>query len=307
MVVQFHPPFPLEQFPFAFNVSWSMVILGGDEQLHGIVSGFTKPLKLKVKDPVVFFVQAVFGTAIFTCTVWPGVMVPLAGVMKYIPDAPLVDTDQSRVPGFFWPVFNTVVQTQTWPSLPPSQSLFTLKLPGLTFTLQFCSTPVQLHGTSILFSGPVKVKAPEFWQSALGIEIETRIPLWPGDSVPPGGSNFTPDNPVFADQSRLPRESVVSWSVIVQFQPISVGVQLLVSFAERLFGMGVNIRCCEQYQVTSALLFSPCPAKVNTLSLQALFGIRIVTNFDPPGGTVPFEGVKITPSNPVCVDQSKLL
>jgi len=93
----------------------------------------------------------------------------------------------------------------------------------------------------------------------------------------------------------------------VQFQPVSVGVQLLVSFAERLFGTEVNIRCGVQYQVTSALLFSPCPAKVNTLSLQALFGIRIDTNFDPPGGTVPSEGVKITPANPVCADQSKLL
>lgn len=69
MVVQFHPPFPLEQFPFALNVSVSMVILGGDEQSHGTLTAFTGPLKLKLKDPVVFFVQAVFGTAIFTCTV----------------------------------------------------------------------------------------------------------------------------------------------------------------------------------------------------------------------------------------------
>jgi len=66
LVVQFHPPSVLEQFPFAFNVSGLMVILGGDEQLHGKLSVFTVPLKLKVKDPVVFFMQAVLGIAIFT-------------------------------------------------------------------------------------------------------------------------------------------------------------------------------------------------------------------------------------------------
>jgi len=161
-------------------------------------------------------------------------------VMKYIPDAPLADADQSRALGFFGPLFNTAVQTQTWLSLPPSQSLFTLKLPGLTSTLQFEPTS-QLHGTSTLFSGPMKVKEPDFWQSALGIEIETRIPSWPGDNIPLGGLNFTPDNPVSADQSRLPRESVVSWSVTVQFQPVSVAEQLLVSFVERLFGSAVNV------------------------------------------------------------------
>src|SRR5260370_2150197 len=195
--------------------------------------------------------------------------------MKYIPDAPLADADQSRALGLFGPLFNTAVQTQAWLSLPPSQSLFTLKLPGLTSTIQFEPAPVQLHGTSTLFSGPMKVKEPELGQSALGIEIETRIPPWPGDNIPLGGLNVTPDNPVSADQSRLPRESVVSWSVTVQFQPVSVDVQLLVSFAERLFGSAVNVLCDVNVQchVTSALLFNPCPLNVNAPALQALFVI----------------------------------
>jgi hypothetical protein len=101
-------------------------------------------------------------------------MVPFAGA-KDIPDEPVADTDQSRALGAFWPLLNVAVQTQTWPPL-PSQSLFTLKLLGLTLTFQSKSVFVQLHGTSTLFSGPVKVKEPELRQAALGTEIDTGTP-----------------------------------------------------------------------------------------------------------------------------------
>jgi hypothetical protein len=147
----------------------------------------------------------------------PGGIVPFDGV-KMTPGI-AVFANQSK--SLRAPLAGATVAVQVQP--PPESLAWQFEsvenLSGLT--LRYGGSILQCHCTTAILLGPTKLNELSVQLLPLsGIKIVT-FPLSFGANVPLGGLNVTPDNPVTANQLRLPCECGAGASVTLQFQPRS--------------------------------------------------------------------------------------